>query len=131
MLTSAEVGNCHVGGKEHKSTNLPKVEGPPKGPFEASELKLEPLGPELLAWFQSRGISKAVLERNRIQQQMRYSKTIDEMVPFAAFPYYKQGQIWNVKYRNIAKKIRQVWFAVCASQRQRRLFNVSGVWPFA
>ena len=81
---------------------------PPAPSFDPSALQLDPLGPELLAFFRGRGISEATLKRNRIMQTVRWSKKQHSPRPFAAFPYYQDGKIVNVKYRSAAKEFTQV-----------------------
>lgn len=58
------------------------------------------------AWLASRGISKAVMERNRISATTVYMPQIEDHVGVAAFPYYRGEELVNVKYRDREKNFR-------------------------
>ena len=60
--------------------------------------RLQPLSAELVAYFAGRGISRATLERNGVLQDR--AGTI-------AFPYRRDGEVVNVKYRTLDKKFWQ------------------------
>ena len=96
---------------KHPPAKTPKT-------FDPSELGLQPLGQELLDWFKSRGISHNTLERNGIQQKVAWSKKAEAQVPFAAFPFFKDGQIGNVKYRSADKVMFQVIQQQCCVRNQ-------------
>lgn len=53
---------------------------------------------KLVNWFGRRGISKRVLERNKITTTERHGRRV------IAFPYYREGQLVNVKYRTDDKQ---------------------------
>ena len=70
--------------------------------------RLEPLSPELLAWFAARGISRATLERNRVRMARgRFAAASGAAgagagaarLDAVAFPYLKDGVVVNVKFR--------------------------------
>lgn len=65
--------------------------------------------PLLRDWFSKRGIPEAVVARHHIALQTVYLPQLEEEVPSLAFPYFRSGQVVNVKYRAIAEKaFRQV-----------------------
>lgn len=61
---------------------------------------------EMEEWFATRGISLAVLERNRISWHSVYMPQVEEHVNAVAFPYYRDGEYINTKYRDLAKNFR-------------------------
>lgn len=76
--------------------------------FDASELKLQPLSPELMEYFAQRKITPATLQRNGVMQTQRFSHKDKISKPFIAFPFYRNGEIVNVKYRSLDKEFSQV-----------------------
>ena len=62
----------------------------------------------MVAWFASRGISEATLERNGVAQEVVWSPAHKERRPSIAFPYTRNGEIVNVKYRTEDKHFTQV-----------------------
>lgn len=66
------------------------------------------LTPELLQWLQDRGISKAVLDRNRVHMEQRYCGALKAFADHIAFPYFRDGVVVNVKYRALPKHFTQV-----------------------
>jgi twinkle protein len=83
-----------------KKNAVNKVEKPQTGNFR-------PLTPEFLAYFASRGISERTLKRNQVAQESTWmpgQPTGDAI----AFPYLRNGEVVNVKYRTMNKCFRQV-----------------------
>ena len=66
--------------------------------------RLQPLSQELMQYFAGRGISQATLERNGVMQDR--AGTI-------AFPYRRDGEVVNIKYRTLDKKFWQVRSPAC------------------
>lgn len=58
----------------------------------------------LLAWFAARGISPATVHAEGIAVIEAYLAALEERVPCIAFPYRKQGDVVNVKYRGLTTK---------------------------
>ncbi len=52
----------------------------------------------IISWFAKRSISQSVLEKNKIGWTGKY----------ITFPYFKNGKIVNIKYRDMEKNFRQV-----------------------
>lgn len=65
--------------------------------------RLQPLSQEVVDYFAQRGISRATLERNRVQQEYSAKHNANAI----AFPYYRDGEIINIKYRTLDKKFWQ------------------------
>ena len=65
--------------------------------------KLQPLSQQLLGFFQSRGISAETLRRNQVQQERHGSGA-----PAIAFPYFRDRELVNLKYRTLDKRYWQV-----------------------
>ena len=74
--------------------------------------RLQPLSAELVAYFAGRGISRATLDRNGVVQDR--AGTI-------AFPYRRDGETVNVKYRTLDKKFWQARSLPPPCARQRTL----------
>lgn len=58
----------------------------------------------VLRWFAERGISEAVVRRNRIGFARHYIPKLDAQVDCIAFPYFRDGELINIKYRALAAK---------------------------
>lgn len=61
---------------------------------------------KLSAWFQARGISEAVVRRNRIETRNVVMPDGDEAERVIAFPYLRDGEIVNVQYRTADKRFK-------------------------
>lgn len=82
----------------------PKKEAAPTKPSP----KFEPLSSAVVAWFASRGITEATLARNGVAQEVVWSPAHKDKRPCVAFPYTRNGEIVNVKYRTEDKHFTQV-----------------------
>ncbi|GAB4817546.1 hypothetical protein N2152v2_004592 [Parachlorella kessleri] len=82
-----------------------RKEEPPVRP-NASLLE-KPEG-EVLDFLLSRGISRETIERNGISQQRIYVPANRREETVVAFPYFREGQVINIKYRTLDKKFWQV-----------------------
>lgn len=60
----------------------------------------------VFAWLEQRGISRAVAERNRVTGARVYMPQVEDHVTAIAFPYYRNGELVNVKYRDREKNFR-------------------------
>lgn len=58
-------------------------------------------------WFKGRGISKAVIERNKIGYDKIYMPAESKEVDAISFPFYRNGEVVNIKYRDGKKNFRQ------------------------
>ncbi len=77
------------------------MEEPPKLPDTS---RLQPLSQPVLNHFAARGISEATLARNGVLQE----HSAKHGGPVIAFPFMRDGQIINLKYRTLDKKFWQV-----------------------
>ena len=57
-------------------------------------------------WFLSRGIGRDVVSRNRIQRRKVYMPQLEDETVCVAFPYYRNGELINCKYRDKDKNFR-------------------------
>jgi twinkle protein len=62
---------------------------------------------KLLMWFEKRGISPEVVKRNRIEPSRVWMQGADKKVWCIAYPYFRDDELINVKYRDTAKRFRQ------------------------
>jgi twinkle protein len=60
-------------------------------------------------WFAKRGISEAVVARHCITLQTAYLPQLEDEAPCITFPYRRNGEVVNIKYRSLeGKHFRQV-----------------------
>ena len=69
-------------------------------------LPITALSPEVVKWFSDRGISETTLEETKINERKVYMPQIEALSNSIAFPYYKNGELINVKYRDAKKNFR-------------------------
>lgn len=91
-----------MAGSEIRSRNPYKPEKPQYRKPEA--LAKSELSKRAIDWFATRGIPKQILEQNKIQSSMIYMPQAEDTVETVAFPYFRNGEIINRKYRSIATK---------------------------
>lgn len=65
-----------------------------------------PLPTRVLQWFASRGIPEKVLARRRISYGPVYMPQLEQEVPAVQFPYFRNGEVINCKYRDGQKHFR-------------------------
>jgi len=70
------------------------------------ELPKADLNSDALAWFQKRGVTEEVLIRNKVSLQRVYMPQIEDHTNAIAFPYWRDGELVNVKYRDGRKNFR-------------------------
>lgn len=68
----------------------------------------EPLSEIAIKFFHDRHITNDVLARNHISIETVWMPQIEDEVRAIAFPYYKGGEVLNIKYRDSRKNFRQV-----------------------
>lgn len=76
-----------------------------KPAFRKPEPVLAPLDP-VMAYLEERGITRAVCERNGVASARVYMPQIEAHAKAVAFPYRRNGELVNVKYRDRAKNFR-------------------------
>jgi len=70
-----------------------------------SPLPIRPLDP-IEQWFANRKIPRLVIERNKITPAKVYMPQVEDHVGAIAFPYFRDGELINVKYRDRQKNFR-------------------------
>lgn len=60
----------------------------------------------MVQWFAKRGISAPTLRRNKISIQEVYMPQVEERVRAISFPYYRDGEYINAKFRDKDKNFR-------------------------
>lgn len=60
-----------------------------------------------IEWFLSRGITEDVVARNRIVRGEVYMPQVEERVQAIGFPFYRCGELVNIKWRDAKKNFRQ------------------------
>jgi twinkle protein len=58
----------------------------------------------LLQWFAARGISESTVRRNRIWTVRNHLPALGAEVDCIAFPYFRAGELVNIKFRALAEK---------------------------
>lgn len=78
-------------------------------PKAYAQPKLEPLGltAAALTWFELRGITRAVLERNRVTTARVFMPQLEAEVTAIALPFYREGVHVDTKYRDKDKNFRR------------------------
>lgn len=74
---------------------------------------------KMLEWFKGRGISKRTVEAFKIYRTERSYG--EKPLPVIAFPYHRDGELINVKYRTADKKFQQ------EAKAERTLYNIDAV----
>jgi twinkle protein len=64
----------------------------------------DPLTPDVLRWLAKRGVSEATARRNKIGGARQFFPALDAKVDCIAFPYFRSGELINIKYRALAQK---------------------------
>ena len=85
-----------------------KARGKKDTPPVLPDPKLQPLGREILDFFAKRCISADTLQRCGVAQEVLFSPPLGRTATAIAFPYYRDRQIVNVKYRTLDKQFWQV-----------------------
>jgi twinkle protein len=95
------------------SGSLAKGSDIPSQPSRHSKLYRKPsyappeaLPHRMLEWFAARSIPEAVVQRNRVAYGPVYMPQLEDEVEAIQFPYYRQGEVVNIKYRDFDKNFR-------------------------
>jgi twinkle protein len=78
-----------------------KVYGKPK--YQPQEA---PPADKLLTWFASRGIPADIVRRHKIERRQVWMPQTNKDEAAICFPYFRDGEVVNVKYRDAAKNFR-------------------------
>ena len=79
------------------------------------------LSSSVIKWFSDRGISISTLEENNISERKVYMPQIESMAQSIAFPYYRNKELINVKYRDNKKHFR------LEAGAQRHLYGIDDI----
>ena len=85
-------------------------------------LQQRPVDP-LADWFETRGIPRGVIERNRVTPARVYMPQVEDHVQAMAFPYFRGPELVNVKYRDREKNFRM------EAGAERVLYGLNDVQP--
>jgi twinkle protein len=107
-------GKAQGGEYKRVTTDKPKA-------YIKPEIKASGLTASALTWFQGRGITPAVLERNRVTTAKVFMPQIGAEVTAIAFPYFRGGETINCKYRDKDKNFRM------ASGAERLLYGYDDI----
>lgn len=89
-------------GKDFKKEFIPKQIEKKSKPVPESNTD------KLYKFFKIRGISKEVVDRNKITYEMVYINELKQETSAIGFPYYVDDKLVNVKYRTKEKKFQQI-----------------------
>ena len=100
---------CHhcewSGGVKERDDNRsarPQRRGP-AAPIKPTKTPGDPTSP-VLQWLAKRGISETTARRNRVGAARAFIPKLKAEVDCIAFPYFRDGELINVKYRALAEK---------------------------
>lgn len=104
--------NCGEGGIVFEDQRRARHDAPRRTPKPAPRKPTFHADPATLtdaacAWWSKRGISRATLERNRITLTRHWMPKAQKEVSVWAFPYLRDGEVVNVKYRGPDKDFLQ------------------------
>lgn len=71
-----------------------------KKEYRKPDFKPQKLNNKAEEWFLKRGISQAVLDRNQISYTQHWMPQEESEVSCIAFPYFRNGEVINCKYRD-------------------------------
>lgn len=89
-----------IGEQKHTRVRMEKT-------YRKPDFKPEPLSTGALGFLSKRGITPDVIGRNQISIATVYMPQVEAEVEAIAFPFLKNGQVVNVKYRDKEKNFRQ------------------------
>jgi len=72
--------------------------------YTKPEPEEETLSEAAILWAKSRGISEKILRNNKVYSVRTWMPGLDKEVPAVAFPYYRNGELINTKYRSLNEK---------------------------
>ena len=124
------VWNCHNCGWAGTLGNGTYVQ--PEKKFTKPEQYLTELPDKVVAWFESRGISKETLTAEKIGYGEAWMPAEERYMNSIIFPYYKNGELINCKFRDGKKNFAQVagaektWFRFDSVKNAKEIMVVEG-----
>jgi len=108
--TNKGVWHCHhCGWSGGLGSGVINSSAPPsRRVYHKPEFRPAALSDSMYNFFEARGITADVIIRNRISMERVWMPQIEDEVTAIAYPYYKAGEVVNVKYRDASKNFRQV-----------------------
>lgn len=76
---------------------------------------------KVVEWFGERGITEAAIKRNQIGYGSIYMPQLEEEITAIQFPYFRGGEVINVKYRDGRKNFRM------AAGAERVLYGINDI----
>lgn len=113
--------HCGFSGKASDGRDYQRVTSDKPKAYVKPEIKPAGLTASALAWFDSRGITQPVLERNRVTTTRVFMPQIGAEVTAIAYPYLRAGEVINCKYRDKDKNFRM------ASGAERILYGYDDI----
>lgn len=98
--------HCGWSGKAPGSERYQRVVQDKPKAYVRPEIKVAGLTGSALAWFEGRGITPAVLERNQVTTAKVFMPQLGSEVTAIAYPYLRGGEVVNCKYRDKDKNFR-------------------------
>lgn len=101
--------HCEWGGKAtdpQRRDYAPRVTSDRPKAYVRPEIKAQGLNAAALAWFEGRGITAEVLERNGVTTARIFMPQVSAEVTAIAFVYRRGGEVINAKYRDRDKNFR-------------------------
>ena len=99
-----EVGYC-----AHCETRFVKYESSePKVYHKPEPINFTKLSDNVVKWFENRGISQKTLLSAKIQEVEEYMPQIEKKANCIVFPYYRNGELINMKFRDGRKNFKLV-----------------------
>lgn len=101
--------HCEWGGKaidRDRRTYAPRVTSDRPKAYAKPDIKPLGLNAAALAWFEQRGITPEVLERNAVTTAKIWMPQLEAEVTAIAYPYRRAGEVINCKYRDRDKNFR-------------------------
>jgi twinkle protein len=95
--------HCEWSGAVNERENHRQPRRRPVAPIKPTARPGNPT-PALLRWFSERGISAATVQRNQIWAVRNYVLALGAEVDCIAFPYFRVGELVNIKFRALAEK---------------------------
>jgi twinkle protein len=118
------IWNCwHCGWTGKTQDGRQRVRADKPKAYVRPEVKAAGLTAAALAWFSGRGITREVIERNRVTTASVFMPQTGAEVTAIAYPYTRGGEVINCKYRDKDKNFRM------ASGAERILYGLDDLGP--
>lgn len=99
--------NCGWTGSLHEKGDFPSRQETKVYRRPAPESVTDDLSNDVIKWFAGRGIGMTTLIKGRVYSTWHYLAGTGQQTLCMAFPYYRNGELLNVKYRDARKNMTQ------------------------